>query len=206
VGKLIAIIGNVGVGKTTLARILADWLPAQAWLEQHAERPYQMQFASELKTDALQNQVDYLLFRGGQEAQGRRSPLAGIFDGGMDLDFELFTRLFFQRGYLKQAEFEVCERLYRALRLTLPDPDLIINLKAPLPLLKRRMQVRRRQLEAVKPDDLPVIQLLIDDWRRRLENATVFDVDAGADDPTYSATLARLGELIRGHLERPPVL
>jgi deoxyadenosine/deoxycytidine kinase len=201
VGKLIAIIGNVGAGKTTLANVLAEWLPAVAWLEQHAQRPYQARFAAELQTCALQNQIDYLLFRAGQEVLSRRSPLPGIFDGGLDLDFELFTRLFHQKHLLSQPQFEVCANLHKALRLTLPCPDLIINLQVPLPLLQRRMQARHRPLEAARQEDLPAIQFLIDNWRKRLKTLPVIDVDAATDDPSFAGMLAQFGGALRAQLD-----
>ena len=117
-GRLIAIMGNTGVGKSTLARQLCRLHDFTSGLEQHAERPYQRLFAqaepssADQKRYALANQLDYLLLRAEQEQYIRSLPGLGIQDGGLDLDFYVFTRHFYQKGYLAEAEYVLCQRLY----------------------------------------------------------------------------------------------
>ena len=86
-GKLITIVGNSGVGKTTLAAELCRRASFAVGLEQHTERPFQALMAADPRRYALANQVDYLLLRAEQERAIRARPEPGLVDGGLDLDF-----------------------------------------------------------------------------------------------------------------------
>ncbi|HTO99950.1 MAG TPA: deoxynucleoside kinase [Anaerolineales bacterium] len=190
-GRLIAVIGNCGSGKTALTRALSGKYRLTPLLEQHVERPFQAEFQSDLLSYALANQFDYLLFRAGQELSLRASGDNGIVDGGLDQDFHVFTKLFLQKGFLDQREYDLCERLYLTLRQTLHPPDLFVRLTTPLETLRQRRFARSRSLDIVTAEDLPAIDGLLADWMDG--NAIpVIHFDTSADDPGYSRTTAPL--------------
>ena len=201
-GRLIAIMGNTGVGKSTLARQLCRLRDFTTGLEQHAERPYQRLFAqaehssADQKRYALANQVDYLLLRAEQEQAIRESALDGITDGGLEMDFYIFTRLFQHKGYLDPADFALCERLYNLLRKTLPVPDLIIYLDAPLELISQRFAQRGRPLEIARLADLELIQGLLQEWQRAWKASPILTVDASVDDPGFLHTSQHICKVI----------
>ncbi len=199
-GKLLSIIGNIGIGKTTLSRALqraGGFFPA---LEEHDTRPFQKAFAKNLAKYAFPNQVDYLLFRADQEGTLRRDGRMGILDGGLDLDFEVFTRLFRQKKYLSEAEFSVCERLYRLLRQSVQPPDLYLYLYAPLPVIDRRLAERGRVLRIAQAGDLEALETLLLDWVGRLGDSQVLMVDAGVDTFCSTTEIAALVEQIAARL------
>ena len=190
-GKLIAIIGNCGSGKTTLTMRLSEHYDFVPLMEQHRERPFQAQFQTDLQKYSLANQMDYLLFRAEQELSLQGSNQIGVADGGLEQDFHVFTALFHHKGYLDDQEYRLCERLYNALRQTLPPPDLLIRLCAPLNTLTRRRAARTRELDIVTAEDLTTIETLIDTWMARNPIPTI-SFDTTQDDPDYSLTIRPL--------------
>jgi deoxyadenosine/deoxycytidine kinase len=191
-GQIIVIVGNSGVGKTTLCAALAATRQFAAGLEQHAERPFQALMAADRPRYALANQVDYLLLRAEQERALRHGPLPGLIDGGLDLDFHAFTRLFHARGYLGDAEFALCARLYGALRGLLGPPDLILRLIAPLAVVEARYARRGRPLEIARRDDLALMDSYIADWLTTVRDVPVITIDAAADDYCSPAAVTAL--------------
>jgi deoxyadenosine/deoxycytidine kinase len=183
--RLFVIVGNSGVGKTTFTQQLCRLGSFSTGLEQHVERPFQALFARDLPRYALANQVDYLLFRAGQEMAIRQGAASGVMDGGLDQDFYVFTRLFYRRGYLTQDEYRLCERLFGFIRQVLPPPDLIIRLVAPLEVIAGRYAGRGRGLEIAKTEDLVELERYLDDWLGAVEDSPILTVDASQDDPGY---------------------
>lgn len=210
-GKIIAIVGNSGVGKSTLAAALCRARPFAVGLEQHAERPFQALMAADPPRYALANQVDYLLLRAEQERALRQAPADGLIDGGLDLDFHGFTRLFRHRGYLSAAEFDLCRRLYDNLRALLGPPDLILYLTAPLTVIESRYTRRGRSLEIARRDDLALMATFVADWVHSIAGVPVLPIDAAVDDyctpNAIAALLARLGEhgFSTAHEQNAPV-
>jgi deoxyadenosine/deoxycytidine kinase len=188
-GKLITIVGNSGVGKTTFTRELCRAGSFATGLEQHIERPFQALFSQDLHRFALANQIDYLLCRAKQEHAIRQEAATGVLDGGLDQDFFVFTRHFYNRGYLTGDEFHLCESLYRFFRRDLPPPDLIIRLVAPLEVIAKRYARRSRGLEIAKIDDLLELEKLLDDWLSTMIESPLLTVDASPDDPGYTRAL-----------------
>jgi deoxyadenosine/deoxycytidine kinase len=195
-GKLIAIVGNIGTGKTTLALKLCATGKYTALLEQHRERPFQKQFSNELQKFSLANQFDYMLFRAEQELYARRNDITAIQDGGLDQDFHVFTRLFRRKGYLDEEEFRLCERLYSTLRQLLPYPDLFIRLSAPKAILVERQAKRKRGLDVADADDLDEMELLIQDWLPVMGAMPVISIDTSRDDPSYERILDSLADRV----------
>jgi deoxyadenosine/deoxycytidine kinase len=198
-GKIVIVMGNSGVGKTTLTRLLCEQGGYVPGLEQIGERPFQNQFSRNLQHYALANQFDFLLFRAEQELYIRNGKAVGILDGGLEQDFFIFTRHFFHKGYLNEPEFRLCERLVSTLRQMLPPPDLTIHLNAPLEKIAERYGRRGRPFEIAQRDDLDELQILLDEWLSQWAGR-IIHIDASLDDPTYTSVLPDLLRQIKVEL------
>ena len=181
---LIAIVGSTGVGKTSLARALCAAKPFTLGLEQHTGRPFQALLKSDSRY-ALANQVDYLLLRAEQERGLRQSTAPGLVDGGLDQDFHGFTRLFHQRGYLSDAEFDLCRRLYETLRLELPLPDRVIYLTASESAIRERLS-RRERINIASAEDIALLNAYLAEWVDSLDPQRVIRLDVSAAREDYS--------------------
>ncbi len=202
-GALIAVVGNTGVGKTTLVRALAAAGGFEAGLEQHPERPFQSLFKTDRRY-ALANQIDYLLLRAEQERGLRTGTRTGLQDGGLEMDFYVFTRLFNQKGFLTQPEFDLCARLHTQIRSAQPEPELFIRLKAPLEVVTRRFARRGRPLEIAERADLSNIEALLDDWLDPLGASRRIDLDCSTDDPSAENLVPTALDLIARNLTVHP--
>ena len=199
-GKLISVVGNTGVGKTTLVNRICEIDPMIKGMENHTERPFQELFSKNLQRYALVNQIDYLVFRSEQELGIRRREETGILDGGLDQDFNVYSILFRQRGYLNRDEFDLCERAYLHLREFQPAPDLIVWLKAPRMIIADRFKQRGRRLGIATLEDLEAIEVLLEEWLSDFRLSPVLAIDTTDEDINYSKSIEKILDYLQTKL------
>jgi deoxyadenosine/deoxycytidine kinase len=178
--KIISIIGVSGVGKTSLVRALAARGKFTLGLESHAERPFQALFKRDPR-HALANQFDFLLFRAEQERGLRLDPRPALTDGGLDLDFHGFTRLFHARGWLSDPEFDLLRGFYLHTRELLPPPDLIIHLSASDEAIRTRLAARER-INIASAADASLLGTFLEEWLDTVPAERIIHLDV-TDEP-----------------------
>jgi deoxyadenosine/deoxycytidine kinase len=116
-------------------------------------------------------------------------------DGGLDLDFHGFTRLFYARGWLTDEEFNLCSRFYIHARTLLPPPELIIALKASPQTISERLATRNR-INIASSEDTELFNSLLDEWLESIPTSQLLRLDI-SDEPTDypHSTLAILKRL-----------
>jgi len=185
--SLIAIVGASGVGKTSLVRALAKAQPFETAYEEHAERPFQALFKQDQRY-ALANQIDYLLRCAEQEKQLRLSSRIGLMDGGLDLDFHGFTRLFYSQGSLTDPEFDLCRRVYHVLREGSPRPELFVRLCADEKTIVQRLSMRDR-INIVSPKDTALFNSFLDEWLASIPRDQVLELDVSDETLDYERSV-----------------
>lgn len=186
-GKIVAVVGVTGAGKTTLVRALCRHADLKYGLEQHNDRPFQHLFKSDPQF-ALANQLDYLLIRAKQEQSFRNMSEDAIVDGGLDLDYHGFTRLFHTRGFLTDDEFQLCTDYYCFIRSILPIPDLIIHLITRHDKVSARLAERER-INIATTADLDLLDFYLREWLASINSSKILAVEATHEDMEYSKTI-----------------
>jgi len=197
-GKLISIVGRSGIGKTTLVRALSATGQFVTGLEDHAERPFQFLFKQDPRY-AFANQLDYLLYRAEQERTLRASTHIGLLDGGLDLDYHGFTRLFHRRGLLTDPELDLCRRFYEHTRTLLPPPELIIALSASEDIISQRLALRNR-INIASEKDSSLFNLFMDEWLSTIPSSRLLRLDVSNETSEYAGSIPRILSVIQNKL------
>ena len=192
---LIAIVGASGVGKTTFQQALAKSKGFVTAYEQHIERPFQALFKLD-KRFALANQIDYLLMRAEQEKELRAASQIGLIDGGLDLDFHGFTRLFHSRNLLSDPEFDLCRRLYAFIRETLPPPEVIIRLYADVETVAGRLSARDR-INIASAEDTALFDSFLDEWLAEVPSAQKLEINVSNETMEYKQGMEIIHDRIK---------
>ena len=140
----VAIEGVIGVGKTTLARMLTHDFGGESLLEVFEENPFLSAFYADRERYGFQTQIFFLLSRYRQQHQAvpealTRAPLFSDYTFAKD---SLFAHL-----NLNGDELAVYEKLHTALAEKIPIPDLLVYLRADLDTLMARIAMRDRPYE-----------------------------------------------------------
>jgi len=151
----LAIEGVIGVGKTTLARLLQETFSAQLCLEVFEENPFLSDFYADRARYAFQTQIFFLLSRYHQQRQDVAEALRGR---SVLTDYTFAKDALFARLNLHGDELEMYYRVHNALAEKLPRPDLIVYLRASTDVLMHRIAQRdrpyERQMERAYIDEL----------------------------------------------------
>lgn len=137
--RYLAIEGAIGVGKTSLARRLADAFGTEPVLERPEENPFLERFYQARARFALPTQL-FFLFQRARQIQALKQ--SDMFRPGYVADFMLEKDTLFARVNLADDELRLYEQVYAQLRLDLPVPDQVIYLQAPVDVLMERIRKR----------------------------------------------------------------
>ena len=142
--KFIVVEGPIGVGKTTLARKLANNLNSELLLEKFLENPFLEKFYKDIDKYALSTQLHFLLQR---KADLSKLDSVGSNNNNYVSDYFINKDKLFAKTVLSRNEFELYTKIFHALNITIPKPDLIIYLQAEPDILLERIKLRGNGFE-----------------------------------------------------------
>jgi deoxyguanosine kinase len=201
----IAIEGVIGVGKTTLARMLAPSFEAGLLLEVFEENPFLSDFYSDRARYAFQTQIFFLLSRYHQQRRG----VAPIVDSGKSLlsDYTFAKDALFARINLQGDELEMYKRVHEALAEKIPSPDLIVYLRADTDVLMQRIASRDRPYERnMERNYIADLNRAYEDFFSKPYDGTpILTIDTNPlDFVHYQEHLGIIANRIRETLKLPP--
>jgi deoxyguanosine kinase len=174
----IAIEGVIGVGKTTLARMLQNTFDAEVLLEVFEENPFLSDFYSDRSRYAFQTQIFFLLSRYHQ--QNNNVPKTLAEGKNLIADYTFAKDALFARINLKGDELDMYHKVHEALGEKIPKPDLLVYLQASTDTLMNRIAFRdrpyERQMERSYIDELN--QAYEDFFSKPYDHAPVLKIDS----------------------------
>ncbi len=206
--RYVVIEGPIGVGKTSLARRLAELWSAELVLEQAEQNPFLEKFYRDPVGTALPVQLHFLFQRTQQLARFKQQDL---FSAVRVADYLLEKDQLFARVTLDDAEFGLYQQVYERLVIEPPQPDLVIYLQAPVDILLQRISRRGLRMESLI--DRAYLEKLNEAYARffhdydaaplLIVNATTLDPLANEAD--FAELLAAISRMKRGRLYFNPV-
>ncbi|HEX5555777.1 MAG TPA: deoxynucleoside kinase [Chitinophagaceae bacterium] len=143
--SFLTVEGNIGAGKTTLARMLAEHFKSRLILEEFAENPFLPRFYKDPKQYAFPLELFFLAERYKQLKDLQRN--RDMFNPGIVSDYIFTKSLLFARVTLPEEEFRLYQRLFDMITPQLLRPDLLIYLHTPVSKLRENIQKRNRSYE-----------------------------------------------------------
>ena len=194
--KFIAVAGNIGVGKSTLVEMICERLECQPFYEPVAENPYLSDFYKNMQAWSFHSQIFFLTHRLRIHQELARSTSSVIMDRSIYEDAEIFAQNLFLQGALNERDWQTYHTLYLTLADSLPQPDLLIYLRASVPTLRYRIALRDRNYErAIPAGYLEQLNQLYEAWIHGFTLCPVLTVPA--DDLDYVAHSRHLDLITR---------
>jgi deoxyguanosine kinase len=201
----IAIEGVIGVGKTSLARLLQVPFNSNVLLEIFEENPFLAKFYEDRNRYAFQTQMFFLLSRYYQQRRGV-SELLGK-EKTLISDYTFDKDALFAKNTLDGDELEMYNQLHAVLAEKIPDPDLILYLRATTNTLMRRITLRDRPYERdMDRDYIDMVNVAYDDYFLKSDaERSVLVIDSDEMDFVHNQDdLNWIENRIRQRLQMPP--
>jgi deoxyguanosine kinase len=206
--RYIVVEGAIGVGKTSLARKLAETLGAQLVLEQAGENPFLERFYRNPRVGALPAQLYFLFQRAQQQASLSQ---ADLFGAVRVADYLLAKDDLFARMTLDDEEYGLYRQVHDRLAIDAPKPDLVVYLQAPVDVLLDRIARRGIAYESlIDRDYLTRLNEAYARFFHSYDASPLLIVNAASIDPVnndadYEELLGQIGRTVRGRLYYNPM-
>ncbi|NPA05936.1 MAG: deoxynucleoside kinase [Chloroflexi bacterium] len=202
----VVVAGNIGVGKSTLVRLLAKHFRWQPFYEPEVDNPYLADFYADMRTWAFHSQVFFLAHRLRLHQRIAAYPGPAVQDRSVYEDAEIFVENLYRQGHLSPRDYRTYRALYEAVLAFLPPPDAVIYLQASVPTLMARIRRRGRTYERNIPEAyLAQLNTLYETWIASFRLAPVLtlsvdELDFVTRPEDRDEVLARIQQFVQRHI------
>ena len=177
---LIAVAGNIGSGKTTLTKLLADYYKWVPQFENADNNPYINDFYEDMQRWSFNLQVSFLSQRFKKMIELRENPKTVILDRTIYEDAHIFAPNLHAMGLMPTRDYNNYSDLFNLTSSLIQAPDLLIYLRASVPTLVKQIQSRGRKYEdSIRLDYLKRLNERYEAWigDYKLGNLLIIDID-----------------------------
>lgn len=200
----IAIAGNIGSGKTSLAGLLAKHYGWEPHYEEVDENPYLADFYEDMKRWSFNLQVYFLNSRFSQIVKFRQAEKTVVQDRTIYEDAYIFATNLYDMGLMSERDFKNYLSLFELMTSLIQPPDLLIYLRASVPTLVRQIELRGRPYEAtIRLDYLKRLNERYEGWMMNykegnLLNISVDEIDFVNDPSALSLVFDKVDAKLHG--------
>ncbi len=181
--KHIAISGNIGSGKTTLAEKLSRHYGWSPLYESVDHNPYLKDFYSDMTRWAFHLQIYFLNSRFNQVHQIRNSPKTIIQDRTIYEDAHIFAANLHKSGHISDRDYQSYLDIFNSMINFVQPPDLLIYLRADIPKLVQQIQKRNRDFEYnIKLEYLRTLNEHYEKWIDEYDKGKLLVIDVNSID------------------------
>ena len=209
--KFIAIAGNIGAGKSSLLEFLHSTYHLEPFYEPNEDNPYLADFYAEMERWAFHSQLYFLSNKFRMHQQADRVTGVVVLDRSIYEDAEVFATALFQMRKISKRDWQTYWDFYQTLIRAIQPPDLMIYLRCPVRVLRKRIRLRGRDMESdISLAYLRRLQHLYDAWLQqyRLSEVLLLEsdrLDFVSDLVDRQDVRERIEALLPGQLHRQGV-
>ena len=182
--QLVVVAGNIGVGKTSLTERIGARLGWRTSYESVADNPYLADFYGDMRSWSFHLQIFFLGHRAEQYLEAMRDTRSAILDRSIYEDFYIFARALHHMGDLNERDYLSYRRLFELTVNSMPRPNLLVQLKAPVNVLMDRIRRRARNMETgITSEYLSLLDSFYDEWLSGFDLCPVLTITT--DDLDY---------------------
>lgn len=183
----VAIVGNIGVGKTTLVNALSIRWGWRAVVEESMRNPYLHDFYGDMSRWGFHLQISFLHSRIATLKEIRSWSCNVVQDRTLYEDFYVFARNLLQLGLMDERDYTTYGELFTQIREFIRAPDLVVYLRCDVDELLRRIRHRNRSYErSITSDYLDALNVLYDTWMVEYDEGAKLILDVSARDMRYN--------------------